>query len=185
MTLKKINAILSLLSIILLAAHLGTCIYSYLTLVFMPGPIKILARISSVFIIAHVVISIIILFTQADGFKRDRYPGLNKRTNIQRISGIVILLMLSMHFKAYRIVTKLSAAGSPAVRPIMLAQSVFFAAVILHIAVSVSKAFISLGIITTEQQKNKVDRIVYIISAIVFVIAEFAVIRGWSQLFLV
>ncbi len=185
MTLKKANALLTLLSIFFLTAHLGTCIYSYLAFVYMPVLIHIFAGIAALCIMAHAVISVFILFTQADGFRPDKYPRLNKKTNIQRISGILILLLLFMHFRSFHVLEDLRAAGeTSSVRLVIFVQAVFFAVVILHVAVSFSKALISLGIITTEQSKKRVDNVVYIISAMALIIAEYAIITTWSYLFL-
>ncbi|MBR5925825.1 MAG: hypothetical protein IKZ78_00540, partial [Firmicutes bacterium] len=66
----------------------------------------------------------------------------------------------------------------------MLSEAVFYALVILHIAVSFSKALITFGVITSEQAIKKTDRIVYVIAIIIYIIAVYSILKTQTLMFI-
>ena len=185
MRLKKANACLSILSMICLLAHIATCVYSYIAFIYMPGPIRATADSAAVFITVHAFISLYLVFCRGDGFRIDRYPRQNIGTHIQRIAALAILLMLIPHFKAFGILMYMQTTGqADNLKLFMLSEAVFYALVILHIAVSFSKALITFGVITSEQAIKKTDRIVYVIAIIIYIIAVYSILKTQTLMFI-
>ena len=67
---------------------------------------------------------------------------------------------------------------------LMLAELLFFAAVMTHIAVSLTNGFITLGVLSSRETKKKIDRVIYVIGALGFVIAAYAVVKVQIVMFL-
>lgn len=142
MLLRKINAVLSLFSTILILLH---AIFYSVWMLSRGGIAKMSAYLSQtlvVVMVAHAIISIALAVLSRKGVKKGEYktyPKMNVATIVQRISGILIILLLSVHI-----------AGSinhfqPKILHAIL-HPLFFIIVLAHVAVSVSKAFITLGI---------------------------------------
>ena len=142
MLLRKINAVLSLICTVLILDHsiflsvwmLSRCSIEK-TENFMPIVLMIL-------VLVHAIISILLGFIghkNAEKRKCKEYPKLNIPTILQRISGILMILLLGLHI----------AGAANYYKPKMLhaiLHPLFFAIVLAHVAVSVSKAMITLGI---------------------------------------
>lgn len=143
MRLRKINAVLSLLCTILLLDHaifLGAWMLSRGTLVKTWTPIP---RILVLAMVAHAIISIlqgILGHKGAEKRKCNTYPRQNAATLFQRIGGILLMLFTIPHV--------LGATGAIATPPLIHAifPPLFFTLALAHVAVSASKAFITLGI---------------------------------------
>ena len=142
MLLRKINAALSLFSTILILLH---AIFYSVWMLSRGGIAKISAYLSQmlvVFMVAHAIISIVLAVLSRKGVKKGKYktyPKMNVATIVQRISGVLIILLLGVHI-----------AGSinhfqPKILHAIL-HPLFFIIVLAHVAVSTSKAFITLGI---------------------------------------
>ena len=66
----------------------------------------------------------------------------------------------------------------------MLVQILFYAAVLLHIAVSVSRALITLGLLQSVQTQKRIDKVCLIFAAVLLAAAAFCVIKGQAVMFL-
>ena len=93
--------------------------------------------------LAHAVISIDLAVSahlETETRKGKSYPKLNVSTIVQRISGIVLIVLAGLHVAG--------AAGYMTTPPIVhaIVPAVFFTIALMHVAVSTSKAFITLGI---------------------------------------
>ena len=143
MLMRKINAGLSLLTALLLLDHAlfnAVWMISHGTIeksgAFMPW-------ILFGFMLAHAVISIDLAISAHAGIEKRKcksYPKLNVATIVQRISGVVLIVFTGLHVAG--------AAGF--MQPPRLVHAIlpplFFTIALLHVAVSTSKAFITLGI---------------------------------------
>lgn len=142
MLLRKINAALSLLTTVFLLNHaifLSVWMLSRCSIAkaesFMPWILVILMAI-------HAIISIILAVLGHKGAKKRKskeYPKLNVSTTIQRMSGVFMILLIGLHI-----------GGAvnhfqPKILHAIL-HPLFFALALAHIAVSTSKALITLGI---------------------------------------
>ena len=143
MSMRKINAVTSLLSTLLLLVHaitLAIWMLSRGTIVidtgFMPW---VLVGI----MVTHALISIdlaISAHSETENHNFKSYPKENIPTIIQRISGIALILFTALHVAG--------AAGF--MQPPQIVHAIvpplFFAIALMHTGISTNKAFITLGI---------------------------------------
>ena len=171
MKLKKANAMLGLLAILILLAHAGYQVIAYILFIYNPLVTKLLGWASVAVVSAHAVLGMSMLMFVHDGGNTKAYPALNKRTILQRASAIGIIVMLVLHIKAYDILT----SGTPGLVAAELIQLLFFSCVFTHIGTSVSNAFVTLGLLGDMDRKKKTDRIVYVICAALWAAAVLVV----------
>ena len=185
MKLKKINAWLGLLSIVLILLHVGYSVISYLTFYYDPV-LKLVFSIPFIVVVClHAVCGMLIVFTMKDGSRADLYPKQNQRTILQRASAALIFPLLILHIKTFSLMQASAENGHKVyIILLMLAEILFFAVVITHVAVSFTNGLITLGLLTDRELQKKIDRVVYVIGAILFAIAVFAVIRVQASMFL-
>ena len=143
MVLRKINAGISLLATVLLLNHaisLSVWMLSGGSIALSPG---IWPWILVGTMVIHAMISIdLAISAHADeqAHKGKSYPKMNVQTIVQRVSGVLMIVFAALHIAG--------AAGY--MKPPKLVHSIvpplFFTLVLSHIAVSASKALITLGI---------------------------------------
>ena len=140
---KKINAVLSLIITVLIFAHavsMALCMLSMGKIDRIPEP---MSWALSGLVLLHAFICIysaVAAHSGGEHKKSKSYPKLNRATNIQRISGLLMVVFTGLHVAG--------AAGFMTPPRIVhaIVPPIFFAIVMAHVAVSTSKAFISLGI---------------------------------------
>ena len=185
MKLKKINAVLGLLSAAALLIHIGYTIYAYLTLYYNPV-LKLLTAIPQMVLIClHAVCGMAAVFLQADGTRMDLYPKQNRRTILQRMTAALILPLLILHLNTYSLL-KSTAEGGQWVwfALLILAQPLFYATALIHTATSLTRSLITLGWLGSRERQKKIDRVVYVLCAAIFAAAVFAVMKGELAMFL-
>lgn len=139
---RKVNAVISLISTILILVH---SIFYSVWMLFRAGFAKMSAypsRILVVLMMVHAIISIVLAILGHKGAEKrkcNNYPKMNKQTYVQRISGILLILFIVLHI-----------AGAlnhfqPKILHAIL-HPLFFIIALTHVSVSTSKAFITLGI---------------------------------------
>lgn len=143
MVLRKINAGISLLATVLLLNHaisLSVWMLSGGSIALSPG---IWPWILAGTMVIHAMISIdLAISAHADeqAHSGRSYPKMNVQTIVQRVSGVLMIVFAALHIAG--------AAGY--MKPPKLVHSIvpplFFTLVLSHIAVSASKALITLGI---------------------------------------
>lgn len=167
MLMRKINAGLSLLTASLLLDH---AIFNAVRMI-SRGTIEkgatFMSWILFGFMLAHAVISIdlaISAHSETEKRKCKSYPKLNVSTIVQRISGIVLIVFAGLHVAG--------AAGFMTPPPIVhaIVPAVFFTIALTHVAVSTSKAFITLGIGSAKFVKA-VDLVIKVICAATLIAA--------------
>jgi uncharacterized Tic20 family protein len=167
MLLRKINAALSLLTTVLLLNH---AVFLAIWMITNGGIEKSSTPVPWVlmWIVAlHAIISIVLAVLghrNAEKRKCNSYPKLNRGTMIQRVSGILMLAFIPLHV--------LSAVGvtSPPKLVHIIFPPLFFAIVLSHVAVSTSKALITLGIGNAKAVKI-VDVIIKALCAVTLITA--------------
>ena len=170
MLLRKINAVLSLVSTILILVH---AIFYSVWMLLRAGIAKMSVYPSQILVVlmmAHAIISIVLAILGHKGAEKrecNSYPKMNVATLVQRISGILIILLLGLHI-----------AGSlnhfqPKILHAIL-HPLFFVIVLAHVAVSTSKAFITLGI-----GNAKAIKIIDIVAKVICVLTIIAGIIGF------
>lgn len=170
MWLRKINAVLGLISTILILSH---AIFYSVWMLLRAGIAKMSeypSQILVVLMISHAIISIVLAFLGHKGAEKrkcNNYPKMNKQTYVQRISGILLILFIGLHI-----------AGAlnhfqPKILHAIL-HPLFFIIALAHVAVSTSKAFITLGIGNAKSIK-----IIDIVIKIICVLTIIASIVGF------
>lgn len=140
---RKMNAIISLLATLFLLIHaIGVAIWMLSKgsiPQFMPFASWILAGL----MVAHAFIGIDLLISdrlRGETRKYKHYPKQNGTTVFQRVSGILLVLFTALH---------IAGTAGPLQPPLIIHTIVpplFFTIALAHTAVSVDKAFITLGI---------------------------------------
>lgn len=159
MLLRKINAVISLLITFLLMDHsifMGAWMLSKGSI---PQNASMLPRFLFILMMVHAIMCIVMGIRAHKGTEKGKYNGYSKMnvpTYIQRISGVILIIFTTLHV--------LGASG--VMQPPLFIHAVvpvlFFALSLMHVAVSASKAFITLGIGTAKFVKV-VDIVVKII----------------------
>ena len=168
MKLKKCNAVLGLLTIILLLVHAGFEMYAFIRFIYSPVVTKVLGSCILVALLCHVITGMSIMMFSNDGTEIGKYSGLNRDTIIQRASAIGILVFLFGHLNAFSIMNS-HIGGAFSLILALVFHGLFFGCAFLHIGTSLSKALITLGVLESLDTKKKMDRVVRIILAIAFI----------------
>ena len=185
MRLKKINAALGLLSIAAMLLHIGYTVFAYLAFYYNPT-LKLLTAIPfMVLACLHAVCGMLTLFLQSDGTRLELYPKQNARTILQRVSAALMLPLLILHINTFGLLQSSAEAGQWIwFALLMLSQPLFYGVVQTHIAVSVTRGLITLGWLSSTEKQKVIDRSVYILCALAFVVSTFVVVRTELAMFL-
>ncbi len=185
MKLKKINASVGLLSIAALLLHVGYTVFAYLTFYYNPS-LKLLTAVPfMVLSCLHAVCGMLTVFLQADGTRLDLYPKQNLRTILQRVSAALILPLLILHINTFNLLRSAAEAGRWLwFAVLMISQPLFYGAVLTHVAVSVTRGLITLGLLSSVDKQKAIDRVIYVLCAIAFAAASFVVLRTELAMFL-
>lgn len=164
MLLRKINALLSIICTALILDHAIFLSVWMLSRCSIAKAESFMPRILMVLVVVHAIISIILGVLghkNAEKRKTKEYPRLNVSTIIQRVSGIFMLILLGVH------IVGASNYYQPKILHAIL-HPLFFAVVLAHVAVSASKAMITLGI-GNKKVVNVVDVIIKVICVATFI----------------
>ncbi len=185
MKLKKVNAALALLSILFMLLHIGYSVFAYLTMYYNPILKNIFAVPFLAAVCLHAVLGMLTVFLQADGTRSDLYPKQNLRTILQRVSAALIFPLLILHLDTFALMQGCAEKGQTGFIILLIAAEIlFFATVVIHVAVSITKAFITMGWMISRETQKRADRVIYILGAAVFAAAVYAVVRGQAVMFL-
>ena len=142
MILRKINAALSLFTTVLLMDHAIFFSVWMLSRCSIEKSSDFMPRILAVLMVLHAILVIILLIKNHKGAEKNKhkkYSELNIETYVQRITGVLIILMMGLHI----------AGAANHFQPKILhaiLHPLFFAVALAHSAISVDKAFVTLGI---------------------------------------
>lgn len=185
MKLKKLNAVLSLLTFAALLLHMGYSAYAYLTLYYNPALKNAFSVPLTVLVCLHGAAGMCSVFLQSDGTRAGLYPKKNKITVIQRITAALFFPLLILHINTFGYLAAVSAAGQYFLFFLLItAQILFYLAAVTHSAVSFSRAFITLGLLNSTKTQKKLDTAIYILCAALFALTAFAVVKGQIIMFL-
>lgn len=163
MTIKKWNARLALLTILLLLIHEGYQLFAYLTFYYNPTLSKATGYAAAGCFVLHGILSAISVFILHDA-KSIAYKRLNIKTVCQRVSAALILLLLPLHIFSFPLLQ--SSAGGIGYWLIETEQILYYAALSGHIALSFSNALITLGRLADIRKKRVIDITVSVIAAL-------------------
>ena len=139
---RKVNAVISLICSFLILLH-GTYDAFWMMLrgkiTTLPKPVAVLLVI---FVVVHAILSIVTAILGSGGKtnqKGNEYKKANIKTIIQRVFGVLIILLLVLHIIGMQNYLAPKILHS-------IVHPIFFLVVYAHTAISFSKAFITLGI---------------------------------------
>ena len=141
--LRKINGWLALFTTVLVLNHAGFHAVWMLSECSIEKPLNGVSLILFAVMMLHAIISIILAILGHSGAEKRKckaYPDLNIPTNIQRVSGVLLIFLTVLHVGG-----TIGILHPPQIVHAVL-PPVFFAIVMMHTAISTSKAFITLGI---------------------------------------
>ena len=169
MAVKKWNARLSLLTLLLLVMHEGYQLYAYVTFYYNPTLSKVSGFATAGCFVLHAILSMICVFGMHDA-KNVAYKKLNIRTVLQRVSAVLILLLLPLHIFSFSLMK--SSVGGIGYVLVEAAQILFYAMLSCHVATSFSNALITLGRLSDIKKKRIIDVIVSVIFTLLFIAAS-------------
>lgn len=175
--LKKCNSICSWILTLFLLGHLFTMSYSMLTGWYDYSICKMLARSTAAITALHVLISLIIVFFLHDGSQLTNYPRHNKRTILQRASGLVIICLLHLHVNAFSFIVSGTALSVFHKLSILITEILFFVAIFVHLGTSFSRSLITMGWLTSDKAEQKADLVIMILCAVLMLLTTFALVR--------
>jgi hypothetical protein len=185
MKIKKINAAAALFTAVLLIIHVLYCCYEYIAMYYNETLKTVTALPFMIMTCLHAVMGMLSVFLLSDGTRADLYPRLNRATVIQRTTAALVFPLLILHLKTFEILKNLSSQGQGfKLYAVMASQVLFYAVIMTHTAVSISRALVTLGIIKSNEKRKKTDRIVFIFFAALFIFASFFILKGEAGLFL-
>jgi hypothetical protein len=140
---RKINAVVSLLTTVMLLIHAIVLSVCMLTGCSIPQSAGMIAWILLGLVLTHALISIDLALSahaETETRKGKSYPKMNGATIFQRVSGILLIVFAALHV----------AGASGAMQPPHIVHTIlsplFFLIALAHTAISTEKAFITLGI---------------------------------------
>ena len=166
MTVKKWNARLSLLTILLLLIHEGYQLFAYITFYYNPVLSKVSGYALAGCFVLHAILSMIGVAFLHDG-KSVAYKKLNIRTVLQRVSAVLLILLLPLHIFSFPLLK--SSAGGFGYLLVEAAQIIFYATLFCHVATSFSNALITLGWLSDIKKKRIIDVVVIVICVIMLI----------------
>lgn len=175
MKLKKFNAILGLAIIAAVLCHAGTMTYSLITFWYDLTICKFFAHLSVALMIAHILTSICIFFFLHDGSSL-RYSRMNKRTIIQRVTAVLMIILIHFHITAYSHMATGEALSQSQAIISCLTECLYIISVFLHTSVSFSKAFTTLGLISSSKAAKRLDIAAFTVCTAAGIVALYAVI---------
>ena len=167
MRFRKINAVVSLLASVLILDHAIFLAAWMLSLGNIPKNENYMPWVLTCVVAIHALTSIGLAFYSRKGCQKHRskaYPKMNIPTIIQRISGVLMIIFTWLH-----IAGTIGIMTPPQVVHAIV-PPLFFLLVMAHVAVSVSKAFITLGIGNAKFVKA-VDIVIKVICAATLIAA--------------
>ena len=185
MKLKKINAVISLLTVLFLLAHIVYNAFCYLTMYYNPV-LKIVFSVPFMFaVMIHAVLGMLSVFLLSDGTALADYPGLNRKTVLQRVTAALFFPLLMLHVKVFEFYSFASGAGNYILFFLILAADIlFYLIAALHVSVSISRAFITLGILSSKEIQEKIDRAAIVTALSIVIIAAVIIVKGLIFIFL-
>ena len=183
--LKKCSALLALLTIFALLVHVAYNVFAYLTFYYNPTLSTLTAVPILVFCCLHAIAGMCSVFLLGDGTRIDPYQRQNRKTVVQRVSAALIFPLLILHLKTFDLLKDSAASGNWVIFALVVcAQLVFYVVVALHVATSFSRAFITLGLLSSKETQAKIDRFVTVVCICLVIVAAFAVTKGQLSMLL-
>ncbi len=178
MKLKKANAALGLLAILLLIAHAGYQVVAYTIFYYNPVVTKVLAWTFAGIVALHAVLGMSIVMFANEGNDLRKYRRHNRRTILQRASAIGILVLLVLHIQCYPLLR----SGTAGLVAAEIVQFLFFACIFTHVSTSFTNALVTLGLLSDMDKKERIDKALWVICGAAFAVCVFVIGKTYIAL---
>ena len=161
MLLKKINAVIGLLSVILLWAH--SAVNTLLLLRGQAGetPERFSYALFAL-VILHILISLFVMFFKTDHANGKKYPKVRSGWLWQRVTAVALIPLAVFHAEIHVGTFGIGLA------PILAAHFLVMLLCYIHIPLSVPNALLTLGLIESSGQHKTVRTVCWAVCALLF-----------------
>ena len=174
---KKWNAVCSWMLTLFLLGHMLTMSIPMLTGGQDYSDCQILAEGIVATVLIHVVLCIVSYYPRRGILNFHRYRKSNWRLITQRISGIVILILLYPHMRVFHLIISGASFSGGAKFLVLVTEILFAGAAFLHLSVSFSRSMLTLGLLKNDRMEKLVDYVTWIICGLLMVLTVAARIR--------
>ena len=174
---KKWNAVCSWMLTLFLLGHMLTMSIPMLTGGQDYSDCQILAEGIMATVLIHVVLCIVSYYPRRGILNFHRYRKENWRLITQRISGIVILILLYPHMRVLHLIISGASFSGGAKFLVLVTEILFAGAAFLHLSVSFSRSMLTLGLLRNDRMEKLVDYVTWIICGLLMVLTVAARIR--------
>lgn len=174
---KKWNAVCSWMLTLFLLGHMLTMSIPMLTGGHDYSDCRILAGGIVATVLIHVVLCIVSYYPRRGMLNFHRYRKENWRLITQRISGIVILILLYPHMRVLHLIISGASFSGGAKFLVLVTEILFAGAAFLHLSVSFSRSMLTLGLLRNDRMEKLVDCVTWIICGLLMVLTVAARIR--------
>lgn len=174
---KKWNAVCSWMLTLFLLGHMLTMSIPVLTGGQDYSDCQILAEGIMATVLIHVVLCIVSYYPRRGVLNFHRYRKENWRLITQRISGIVILILLYPHMRVLHLIISGATFSGGAKFLVLVTEILFAGAAFLHLSVSFSRSMLTLGLLKNDRMEKLVDYVTWIICGLLMVLTVAARIR--------
>lgn len=174
---KKWNAVCSWMLTLFLLGHMLTMSIPMLTGGQDYSDCQILAEGIMATVLIHVVLCIVSYYPRRGILNFHRYRKENWRLITQRISGIVILILLYPHMRVLHLIISGASFSGGAKFLVLVTEILFAGAAFLHLSVSFSRSMLTLGLLKNDRMEKLVDYVTWIICGLLMVLTVAARIR--------
>ena len=174
---KKWNAVCSWMLTLFLLGHMLTMSIPVLTGGQDYSDCQILAGGIGATVLIHVVLCIVSYYPRRGVLNFHRYRKENWRLITQRISGIVILILLYPHMRVLHLIISGATFSGGAKFLVLVTEILFAGAAFLHLSVSFSRSMLTLGLLKNDRMEKLVDYVTWIICGLLMVLTVAARIR--------
>lgn len=174
---KKWNAVCSWMLTLFLLGHMLTMSIPMLTGGQDYSDCQILAEGIVATVLIHVVLCIVSYYPRRGILNFHRYRKANWRLITQRISGIVILILLYPHMRVLHLIISGASFSGGAKFLVLVTEILFAGAAFLHLSVSFSRSMLTLGLLRNDRMEKLVDYVTWIICGLLMVLTAAARIR--------
>ena len=174
---KKWNAVCSWMLTLFLLGHMLTMSIPMLTGGQDYSDCQILGGGIVATVLIHVVLCIVSYYPRRGILNFHRYRKANWRLITQRISGIVILILLYPHMRVLHLIISGASFSGGAKFLVLVTEILFAGAAFLHLSVSFSRSMLTLGLLKNDRMEKLVDYVTWIICGLLMVLTVAARIR--------
>ena len=174
---KKWNAVCSWMLTLFLLGHMLTMSIPMLTGGQDYSDCQILAEGIVATVLIHVVLCIVSYYPRRGILNFHRYRKANWRLITQRISGIVILILLYPHMRVLHLIISGASFSGGAKFLVLVTEILSAGAAFLHLSVSFSRSMLTLGLLKNDRMEKLVDYVTWIICGLLMVLTVAARIR--------